>query len=317
MFAYAEYNLAKLKENILKLKKNCNDIIFLFPVKCCNNDDVLNLVAKLGFGFDISNNQELKIIEKYLDGRFISASGPLAKELQSYKYSNLHIAVNNINDYKSNLGIRINFNSDNRFDISHFGVDFTKINKTIKDNLKYIHFHNSDKRTLHKCEIIENNFIQVIQQCPNLKYINIGGHLEDLSFEEGIHYLKRMREIIPKNIILIAELGDFIFKKVGQLHSKVIDTKIENETQIVILNFSKMANQRWAYPIYNIKNKQNKLINTKFYGCSCCETDFFYEGESELLIEGDEIIFDNISPYSYQWNISFNGVPKINNFFKK
>ena len=77
-----------------------------------------------------------------------------------------------------------------------------------------------------------------------------------------------------------------------------------------------MANQRWAYPKYISNNSEKRNIKTIFYVCSCCETDTYLETYSNLLQVGDTIIFKNISPYSYQWNTSFNGVDKMEYVFK-
>ena len=50
-----EFDLSILKNNIVKLKNKTNNINFLFPVKCCNNPKVLEMIVANNFGFDISN----------------------------------------------------------------------------------------------------------------------------------------------------------------------------------------------------------------------------------------------------------------------
>ena len=75
-----------------------------------------------------------------------------------------------------------------------------------------------------------------------------------------------------------------------------------------------MANQRWAYPQYLTSDNDN-LMHTIFYGCSCCETDVYLETQSKILNIGDDVKFTNISPYSYQWNTSFNGVKEMEYIF--
>lgn len=310
-----EFNLKKLENNILRIKNECPGTILIFPVKCCTNPKVLELISSLELGFDISNNREIKIIKKYMDGRFISASGPLAKNINMNEYDNIHIAVNNIVDFKSNLGIRINFNHNKNFDTSHFGTNLKTINQNMAEKVEYIHFHNSDKRTLSKCNEIIKEIKNIVNKFPSLKFLNIGGHLEDLSYDEGISYINNVRKIVPTKTKIIVELGDFLFKECGILYSEVIDSKIEENCQYVILNFSKMANQRWSYPIYNKTNNKN-TIRTIFYGCSCCETDLFLETECCSLKPGDKLEFYNISPYTYQWNIAFNGVKKMKFLFK-
>ncbi len=309
-----EFDLSKLKENIKQIKNKTNDINFLFPVKCCNYFKVLDIIASNDFGFDISNWNEYKIIEKYLNKQFVSVSGPLSYELSNCEYFNIHIVSNNFSSYKEKNGIRINFNSNDKFTFSRFGVDYKLMDEKIRNKITYIHFHNSDYKKIEKCNNIYEEVKNILEYFPNLKILNIGGHLEDLSFEDGIIYLNKIRSLIPNNILLYAELGDFLFKNVGILYSKVIDVRKDEEIQIVTLNFSKMANQRWAYPKY-IANS-SELNRTIFYGCSCCETDIYLETTANTLNIGDEVKFSNISPYSYQWNTSFNGVEKIRYIFK-
>ena len=301
-----EFDLSILINNIRKLKSETK-INFLFPVKCCNHHKVLEIVNNNGFGFDISNKNEYKIIEKYLDKQFVSVSGPLSYELNDCNYQNIHIISNNLSTYKDGNGLRINFNSSKKFEYSRFGIDYKQIPEDIKNKITYIHFHNSDHRDVKKCESIYNEVKTILKYFPKLEILNIGGHLEDLSFEEGIKYLKNIRKIVPRYISIYAELGDFLFKNVGTLYSNVADIRYDNKIQIVTLNFSKMANQRWAYP----QLEDDGTIQTIFYGCSCCETDTYLEQKTKKLKIGDEVIFKNISPYSYQWNTSFNGVDKM------
>lgn len=309
-----EFNLSRLQKNIDELKKKTNNINFLFPVKCCKNSKVLNIIANSGFGFDVSNKNEFKIIEKYLNKQFVSVSGPLSYELCNCKYQNIHIVSNNFSSFTEHNGIRINFNSNPKFNFSRFGVDYRLLDETVRAKISYIHFHNSDHKDLEKCEEIYKEIKEILNKFPNLKKINIGGHIEDLSFKEGLNYLNVVRKIIPENISLYVEIGDFLFKNVGVLYGNVIDVRSDNQVQIVTLNFSKMANQRWAYPKY-IKNN-NDLVKTIFFGCSCCETDVYLETESGRLNVGDEVKFENISPYSYEWNTTFNGVEKMEYVFK-
>lgn len=106
-----EFDLLEFKNNIMKIKNQTKNINFLFPVKCCNCSAVLDIVNDNEFGFDISNQNEFKIIEKYLKKQFVSVSGPLSYELNNSNYDNLHIVSNNLSNFKVGNGIRINFNS--------------------------------------------------------------------------------------------------------------------------------------------------------------------------------------------------------------
>lgn len=307
------FDLSILEKNIMTLKENCKRINFLFPVKCCKNEKVFNIIKKYNFGYDISNLNEYKTIKKYLTKEFVSVSGPKSYELDNVKYKNIHIIANNMSNYSLGKGIRVNLNNNKKFDTSRFGVDYTLLSEEFKSNITYVHFHNSDHKTKELCDEIIKEVGKIVKSFKNLTMIDIGGHLEDLSFEDGIKYLKRIEKIIPDNITIYAELGDFLFKNSGKLYGRVIDVRRDESIQYVTLNFSKMANQRWAYPVYTDKSK-NK-IKTIFLGCSCCETDSYLETYSKELSVGDEVVFTNISPYSYEWNTSFNGVSELEYIF--
>lgn len=307
-----EFNLKQLQTNIDTLVSEVSNTKFIFPVKCCNNKKVINIIANNHFGFDVSNLNELDVIKQYLDGRLVSASGPLSYQLDNYEYENLFVVANNITSYSKGKGLRINFNSDKNFDYSRFGEDYMSLDLKTRQEISYIHFHNSDHKNQEKCNSIYRQISYILESFPNLKHIDIGGHLEDLSWDDGIVYLKTIRKLVPNNINLIVEIGDYLFKKVGKLYCKVVDVRKDNHQQIVTLNFSKMTNQRWAYPVYNSDIKEYKTI---FYGCSCCETDIYLDTYAQEIKIGDELIFDNISPYSYQWDVSFNGIDKMEYLF--
>lgn len=66
MSSRVKFDLNKLKENIIELKGRTNNIEFLFPVKCCNQVDVLNIIVDNEFGFDISNKNEYDINKYYI-----------------------------------------------------------------------------------------------------------------------------------------------------------------------------------------------------------------------------------------------------------
>lgn len=315
MSAYVEFDLRKFEDNLKGLKAKIPNVKFIFPVKCCNNEKVLELVSKYEYGFDISNINEYNIIKKYLNGHFLSCSSPMSYELESINYKNIKIVANNLSSYLKGKGLRINLNGNEKFDKSRFGEDYTLLSSSIKEELTYIHLHNSDHKDSKKCNDILDEVKKIISSFPNLKCIDIGGHLEDLSFKSGIEYLQEMRSIIPTHIDIIVEAGDFLFKDCGKLFCEVIDVRDNKMSQTVTLNFSKMANQRWAYPIY-YEEEQKELVDTVFYGCSCCETDIYLETKARRLKKGDKLMFQNISPYSYQWDTEFNGINKIRYDFK-
>ena len=88
--AFVEFDLEKLEENVDEIKRKCKNVIFIFPVKCCTNDKVLELMNKKIFGFDVSNASEYNLIKNLnLESKFISVTGPLSYTL--IDKDNIHV----------------------------------------------------------------------------------------------------------------------------------------------------------------------------------------------------------------------------------
>ena len=128
--------------------------------------------------------------------------------------------------------------------------------------------------------------------------------------------------VVTVTVFICASIGIFIMCNINK-----------NENTIIKKNFgslmSEVLNNSEVYGLYNvdftnieilneviINDVESEKIKTIFYGCSCCETDTYLETYSKPLMVGDEVSFENISPYSYQWNTSFNGVDKMKFVFK-
>ena len=316
---YVSFDLEKLRKNISVLEK-IQGIQFLYPVKCCTHPDVLDIIGESSFGFDVSNLNEFKLVRPYIkNDTIVTSSGPLSYQLYE-KYETKYIVFFNslVHVPRGNIqGLRINFNDDPSFEKSHFGVALSEIPSDLLYQLRYIHFHNSDHRDRGKCESILKQIEIIVSKFKNLRALDVGGHLEDLSTEDALWFIKEVRNIVPDHIFLYAEIGDFLFRDCGLLKCEVVDSYIDNTIykQIVILNFSKMANQRWVYPSITVSSSD--LVETVFYGCSCCETDLYLESEYPIVHKGDELLFKNISTYAYEWNNSFNGINKIKIIFNK
>ena len=94
------------------------------------------------------------------------------------------------------------------------------------------------------------------------------------------------------------------------MNTKVIDINHHGDHTNVSLDLSANANLHWSRPIYSGDNNgDNKVI---FYGSSCFEDDIVCSvNTNDTFKVGQSVNFWNISPYSYSWNNSFNGIKKI------
>ena len=312
---YIRFDLEKLKTNIIAIKSSCPGVKFLFPVKCCSNPKVLDIAFNFMDGFDVSNIREYQKIAKNENitrgTKIISSSGPLS--FQNIGIKNVYLAVNSLSRYKNGCGLRINFNFDNKFIQSHFGEDLFDVDDNFAKNISYVHFHIADARTRDLNNCILKNISLILKKFTNIQTLNIGGNLENLNQQEAIEYINNVRKMVPEYINIFVEVGDLLFTDCGTLYCGLIDCKKIGNKQIAILNVSKLANLRWSRLHYKEENTQT--IETEFYGCNCCEDDVICSSRCHALQQNEQIIFTNISPYSYEWNNSFNGIPKIKIIF--
>lgn len=314
------YDKKAIENNIkeyLALFKKYKNIFYNFPIKACSQKCILDIFYKYKFGFDASNLAEYNLIKDYKTN--ISLAGPLISELDN-EHGNMILYYNSLEDYlnskrsKDEKGLRINFNYKSSFIFSHFGESLADIPLENLKDIYYLHFHISDKKSIQKLKAIINELKKVLPKCINLKMLDVGGGLDSLPKEKFKWYIESIYSILKPNQKLLIECGDLWFKNAGKLYTRIIDIKeIKKNTFIIFLPISKDCNLKWSYPKYNFNcvDVRNRYAVT-FYGSTCYEKDEILKTNIDHKLNiGDQIIFDNISPYSAEWNTSFNGINKI------
>lgn len=309
--AYIEFDTNKIIEKYIEMKESCPDIKFIFPVKCCTNEYLLSAINQYVDGYDVSNEKEYKCILQYVENKIISATGPLVEQLLIYP--NILVAANTTDSWIPGIGVRVNFNSNDAFLKTHFGVDLCRVPSKIFESSSYVHFHISDSRSENIKMGIISNVVSIVELFPKLEVLNIGGHLTNMPKNEVVDYLNSIRWVLPDNIVLLVEAGDFFVENSGCLYCEVIDSFLYSDTQTVYLDVSKESQLRWSYPslAQNHREKTDKLYNTVFYGASCHEKDLIAKSMCSKLRKGDSLVFENITTYSYEWNRAFNGLDEI------
>ena len=321
------FNKSIILNNILNFKNNTKDLTnlqLIFPVKTCTNIDVLKIFHNEGFGFDVSNQNELDVVSKFKG--FKSFVGPRCNEIK-YKYDeNFIIYYDQLKDYymskieDERKGVRVNFNSKRSLSFSHFGIDFKTIDDDMCKQIKNIHFHLGDTRSSKTLQVVLKEIYKILAKCTNLKTIDIGGGYEDFGNKDLVRFLSKIHSKLNKDQFLVLECGDFWFKNSGKLYVKVLNTKkISKDAEIVYLTISKDCNLKWSSPTYVYQDKRKSLNKIKyyFYGCSCYEKDLIGGTITHDIINtGDIIEFQNISHYSVEWNTSFNGIDKIEVYYE-
>lgn len=311
-------DLSIVESNIKRIVNNCENISFIYPVKCINNEKIIQLMNKYNFGFDLSNMNEYRLVSKYINNNTIlSFSSPKSEYIFSDDvFQNSIIFLDNLNSQsakilitRDNYGIRINFNNDIDFEQSRFGIPLEEICK-YSDNIKHVHFHIHDKNKHLLLDKILKKINFIISVCPNLKTINIGGHYEYYQQDVALGIFKNIRQAIPDKIQLIVEAAGLWFERSIFLETKVLSIKNLNGTSFIVLDVCSSGNLFWSKPRID-KNHRGECY-TIFCGASCDEHDIICNEYTDNKFNiGDIVSFYNISPYSYAWNREFNGLKKI------
>lgn len=315
------FNQSIIKNNIdlfLEKTKHLTKLKLLFPVKACSNNLILNMFKHMGFGFDVSNQTELDKVKKY--NSFLSMVGPKCKNINLDDLNHYIIFYDNILDYinskedSTHKGLRINFNRSKHFNFSHFGIPLNKIELNILQEIKNIHFHISGNKLISS---LTKKIFKIIKLCKNLQTLDIGGGYEDLEVDDLVKFLSRIHDKLKNNQIIMVECGDMWFKNAVKLYTYVLSVKdITKNTKIIYLPISKEGNLKWSSPVFISKNSnknQNKIkYKYYFYGATCYEKDLIGFGSSDYVLQENDLLeFGKISPYSAEWNTSFNGIDKI------
>lgn len=98
-------DLSIVESNIKRIVNNCENISFIYPVKCINNEKIIQLMNKYNFGFDLSNMNEYKLVSKYINNNTIlSFSSPKSEYIFSDDvFQNSIIFLDNLNSQSAKI----------------------------------------------------------------------------------------------------------------------------------------------------------------------------------------------------------------------
>lgn len=270
------YSLNRIENNIKYFNDlNIDNLYFAFPVKTFPNTKILDLFYKYNFCYDVSNENEKKIVDKY--NTLLFYSDPT-------------------NKLKKDNSIRINIEGLN----SHFGLSYDGNSYSI------YHLHLS----INKDVKILNKIIETISALDftETEYLDIGGSYDNLNYLQLYMFLKKIRNIVPDNVKIVLEMGSMWFNNTGYLISSVEFLSKVNGVNFAFINASRDLHAKWSVPLcLNMKSGTNDYV---ICGPTCYENDLFEHIYNSNVAIGDKLIFKNIEPYSYSFNSSFNGIEK-------
>lgn len=339
------YSKALLREKLnffgkFAKEKNVN---FLFTVKSFPNKMVLNIANKCLCGFDVSNINEYNLLPQNIENQIIVINNPTSysKDIDGYLKNGNDIIFNldNIkyiddlmknvgNSRKITLGMRLS-HTDLDIDLnkyphgngaSRFGEPLSKLPEFYKkvNRAISVHLHNGSEENTAEFYIMAAK--SILNTCKKnnveLKYINFGGGLHNLSEFEIENLVNNLRSFIPNNITILFEPGNVLSKDCGFALSKIMSIKKINGKFVVFMDASYECNFKWSDPKPLDFKEDLNGVDVVFYGPTCYEDDFMMNIKIHSINgklpfkEGDILTFTQIFGYCFAWNTSFNGVSK-------
>jgi diaminopimelate decarboxylase len=313
---------------------------FLFTVKSFPHELALNIANQYLDGFDVSNINEYNLLPKNLDGKLVIINNPTCntKNLNEYRKNGNELVFNldnikyadQLTDKQIVYGLRLS-HTELGLDINEYpyreGLDDKKLSrfgnpltvlpdfyKTISAPIS-IHIHNGSERNTEKFYLLAGR--KVYDFCTKngieLRYMNFGGGLHNMTDAEITRLVMGLREFIPQNITILFEPGNALAKDCGFALAKVVSIKKTADRMAVFFDISYECNLKWSTPkLYSIK--ENGDSDVYFYGASCFEDDYIgtykFDVKNLPFREGDVVVFSNIHGYAMAWNTQFNGVER-------
>lgn len=313
------YILPEFEQALLKLKSlESSNLKFLFPVKSFNHPQILDIVARYTGGYDVSNENELNDIRPYLKADHVLwSSSPLNIRIPGVHFNDLNSSkAFNLDDYSSYaLRITPDFVMEN----NRFGIESKLSAKFLQetDSLKAVHCHLSG--IMNKKENFLNmidELARLLKPCQKKLSLNFGGGLSLLSFEDFKEITEKASATFPEHQIYF-EPGRWLSKQCGFAVGKVMAC----ERDIVTTTLSAACHLRWldvdAKMGITSAGGTGKPVAYQLYGPTCFENDkigtiTMPEGS---VSDGQLLIINHVSGYSYGWNHAFNGVDKADVVF--
>ena len=335
----------KLEQNLETLRKleTLTNVKILHTLKSFNESSITPIISKQLSGMSISSKKELQMA-KEASSKYIHLYAPAFKEQELLDYVDdvQSISFNSLgqwNRFKDlgkeiSKGLRINpklaldipSHCNANLSTSRLGVDSMEFLNSYNDNphdfekLEGLHFHalfqDNSKGLSLLFEHISTNYEKVL---PHLKWLNLGGGHNftsvDYELDTFVKELVNFQKLYP-NITLYFEPGESVTKGCGEFICTVLDIVNIGRQKIVILDTSvethliDVAIVRMKLKVRHT-HKEPSVYAYELTGNSCLQGDIIgqYYFSKELHI-GEQVIFEDMMPYTMVKMTEFNGMEK-------
>ena len=335
----------KLDKNIATLIEieRLSAVQILYSLKSFNEVSVLPIIASNLSGMSVSSCSEIEMAANAsVKKMHLYAPAYKKEKLLSMIDKVETISFNSLSQWEmfSNLnadvskGLRINPKlhlpipsyCNPNLSYSRLGVDYEKFLMAYQEDkgtfsaLEGLHFHALFQSSADGVQILFDHLLEHYQELlPTLKWLNLGGGHnftdKDYNVDAFVKMIAQFKQSYP-NIELYFEPGESVLKGCGDFVTTVLDIIPSDDREIVILDTSiethlldvAIVNQRLT-----VKGT-NSSSTPYFYelaGNSCLQGDiigeYFFEEKLEI---GDEVIFEDMLPYTMVKMTEFNGMER-------
>ncbi|CAA6820331.1 MAG: Carboxynorspermidine decarboxylase, putative (EC [uncultured Sulfurovum sp.] len=333
----------KLMQNLNKLKEleEKTNVHILHTVKSFNQSSVLPTISEKLSGISITSPKELGMAQT-ANAKHIHLYAPAFKYdvLESMSKDISTLSLNSLNQWETfktlivSKGLRINpklsleipEHCNPNVTDSRLGIDAVEFLDNYHNNsnqfnqLEGLHFHalfqdKGEGFTL-LIQYIEKNYSAVL---PKLKWINLGGGHDFTSpnydVDTFVKLLNDFESSYP-NIKIYFEPGETVTQSCGDFVTTVLDIVTVNKKQIAILDTSiethllDVAIVQQKLKVQNTNQEPTPYLY-ELSGNSCLQGDIIgtYFFTKDLQV-GEQIIFEDMMPYTMVKMTKFNGMEK-------
>jgi diaminopimelate decarboxylase len=331
------FDFEKIEENLRSFRKITKEVgaTWSYAIKSHSHEDMIDLTKHFVDGFDISNRNEWEKIEQFVlpEHTIWLTNAMLAKEIEFFKSKSKSCRfIYNVSDLydldkvtSQGIDYVIRISSSELFGqkgLSRFGLKLSDV-ISLKERLlndhhfKGFHVHQGlEENTKEISREIIKSIKKEFKAFAGQGYIfNLGGSLHHFSAEELHDLLSELKDHFHVHI----EPGRALVKGAGHAIAPIEKYILEDHQLRIYSSLSFLAHLKWSRPVLvGILNDSLKLDKFSpkeivLEGPTCYEFDrsqpFQSHGDVSLSI-GSHILLCDISGYSSEWNISFNGIPK-------
>ncbi|MBD66107.1 MAG: hypothetical protein CME62_12925 [Halobacteriovoraceae bacterium] len=292
--------------------RKISNLKVLFPVKSFPSKYFLEAINPYIDGFDISNANELSLVEKY--DKILWSSSPMNYLAQDERVICDISDISMITQAK-NYSLRINLS-----EASRFGVPLSEINREHVQDAAGVHIHNQGwgkdvmDELFNDVKKITTHFTE-----KGIKRFNLGGGFSNATLSDFLAGLEKICNDFP-DITFFIEPGRMVITPNGFIFGRVSNIQNVNSQKLtrVTTTISPLCHLRWEFESAKIKfftttgsKKTTAYKNAIVVGETCYEGDILLKTENLPLLGINDIVsVSNVSSYGAVWNHAFNGIEK-------